>query len=313
MSLPGRRGRWARGAHDRFSESSDEDRPGQPRVQHEPGGLAHRLPREDCLRGGTGGFSPRSRPARGQLQIPKALSIPLNPPRNRRHHGNWKCPTSVSHPSETPTQVICGGRSWPKAEGRLQRRFAEKAEVLAANLDYNAAAGEDRIDSSCQPQWALLAGLDKARRAHPGQPVAGDRSGEPPSADRQLRRAGRGAAALAGMTKHEHFGEIVPGVRRPVPSVGPEHTGPARGGPYLAGSWCFAGRSPVTRCPASGMRRPPCADWNSAPIENLQSRPAGAHRSTRRQNRGPRIPDYGVRLGGRIIAVSGSETSPSCC
>lgn len=55
---PAERVDGARGAHDRLGASPDEDRLGQPHVQHEPGDLAHRLPDEDSLRIGIAEPSP---------------------------------------------------------------------------------------------------------------------------------------------------------------------------------------------------------------------------------------------------------------
>lgn len=60
---PAERANGARGAHDWLGQSPDEDRTGQSDRQHESGSLAHWIPDEDRLRGGTDGFSPRPGPA----------------------------------------------------------------------------------------------------------------------------------------------------------------------------------------------------------------------------------------------------------
>lgn len=51
--------------------------------------------------------------------------------------------------------------TWPKAEEWLQRRFTEKAGLLAANLDYNAAGKEDRIDPAASHNGLCSQGLMK--------------------------------------------------------------------------------------------------------------------------------------------------------
>ncbi len=85
-------GDGTRCAHHRLAPSRRENRASQPRLQHETGGLARRLPNEDGLRIRSEAIRPGSGWRCSSRQIHYAPKLPAHPSRNCRQTGFWRCP-----------------------------------------------------------------------------------------------------------------------------------------------------------------------------------------------------------------------------